>query len=166
MKHGSPSHDRTHHHDRRRFLGAAFLYKSRTLVRPQSSQIISSSLMHEAHRRYWDHAAETFRSVLRPSLQADHSLRALTQWKRSPWAIRKLEQDSADLSDLNRRQHRSAERCGVSSMPRHCPVVATQAEGGVVDVLIRRSAVQRLRDRRARGRNRCRSIRASVSSVQ
>ena len=56
-----------------------------------------AAIMDEAHRRYWDTTAEIFESVLQPSLSPDQQLRSLTQWRRSPWAMRRLEEDSEVL---------------------------------------------------------------------
>lgn len=53
--------------------------------------------MNAAHGIYWDKTAEIFHSLLHPSLPPDRSLRSSTQWKRSPWALRELDEDSTAL---------------------------------------------------------------------
>jgi hypothetical protein len=54
----------------------------------------ASALLHNAHKRYWDHVHEGFLRILKPSVAADSKLRSLTQWRRAPWGIRLLEEDS------------------------------------------------------------------------
>ena len=54
----------------------------------------ASALLHNAHRQYWAHVHDTFFRILTPSMPADPKLRTLTQWRRSPWGIRLLEEDS------------------------------------------------------------------------
>lgn len=54
----------------------------------------ASALLHNAHQIYWDHVHDTFVRILNPSLPADRRLRSLTQWRRAPWGIRLLEEDS------------------------------------------------------------------------
>jgi hypothetical protein len=54
----------------------------------------TSALLHNAHKRYWDHVHETFIRCLNPSIPADPRLRSLTQWRRTPWGIRLLEKPS------------------------------------------------------------------------
>jgi hypothetical protein len=56
-----------------------------------------SNLLHEAHQTYWDAAEEIFQRILQPSLQPDDKLRRLTQWKRSPWALRLLDEGAEVL---------------------------------------------------------------------
>jgi hypothetical protein len=56
-----------------------------------------SNLVHEAHQTYWDATAEIFQRILQPSLQPDDKLRRLTQWKRSPWALRLLDEGAEVL---------------------------------------------------------------------
>ena len=56
-----------------------------------------ASILHEAHRTYWEAAAEAFDSVLNPCLAPDTSLRSLTHWRRASWAIRKLKEKSVVL---------------------------------------------------------------------
>jgi hypothetical protein len=53
-----------------------------------------ADLLNQAHQIYWDTTAEIFDSALHPSLSPDKKLRSLVQWRRSPWALRRLEQDS------------------------------------------------------------------------
>jgi hypothetical protein len=54
----------------------------------------ASAVLHNAHNRYWDHVHEGFLRILNPSMPADPKLRSLTQWRRAPWGIRLLEEDS------------------------------------------------------------------------
>jgi hypothetical protein len=54
----------------------------------------ASALLHNAHKRYWDHVHEGFLRILNPSMPADLKLRSLTQWRRAPWGIRVLDEDS------------------------------------------------------------------------
>lgn len=54
----------------------------------------ASALLHNAHCRYWDHVHDTFVRILNPSIPADRRLRSLTQWRRAPWGIRLLDEDS------------------------------------------------------------------------
>jgi hypothetical protein len=55
-----------------------------------------SDLLNQAHSLYWDAAASIFDS-LQPMLSPDRSTRTLTQWRRSPWAMRTLEKGSIVL---------------------------------------------------------------------
>ena len=57
-----------------------------------------AAIINEAHRIYWDKAADTVRSVLQPSLEPDRSLRTLCHWRRSPWAVRELDEVSTVLA--------------------------------------------------------------------
>jgi hypothetical protein len=52
------------------------------------------ALLHNAHKRYWDHVHQGFLRILNPSMPADPKLRSLTQWRRAPWGIRLLDEDS------------------------------------------------------------------------
>jgi hypothetical protein len=54
----------------------------------------ASALLHNAHNRYWDHVHEGFLRILKPSVAADSKLRSLTQWRRAPWGIRLLGEES------------------------------------------------------------------------
>jgi hypothetical protein len=45
----------------------------------------ASAVLHNAHKRYWDHVQEGFIGTLNPSMPADPKLRSLTQWRRAPW---------------------------------------------------------------------------------
>jgi hypothetical protein len=54
----------------------------------------ASALLHNAHMRYWGHVHDTFFRILTPSMPADRKLRTLTQWRRAPWGIRLLDEDS------------------------------------------------------------------------
>jgi hypothetical protein len=54
----------------------------------------ASALLHNAHKRYWNHVHDEFLRILKPSVAADSKLRSLTQWRRAPWGIRVLEEDS------------------------------------------------------------------------
>jgi hypothetical protein len=54
----------------------------------------ASAVLHNAHKRYWDHVHEGFLRILNPSMPADPKLRSLTQWRRAPWGIRLLDEDS------------------------------------------------------------------------
>lgn len=56
-----------------------------------------SALLENAHRIYWDHVDTVFKSVLNPSIPSDPQLRQATQWRRSPWGIRILDEDSKFL---------------------------------------------------------------------
>jgi hypothetical protein len=56
-----------------------------------------AELLNQAHQSYWDTTAEIFASNLRPSLSPDESTRVLSQWRRSPWAWRRLDKDSEVL---------------------------------------------------------------------
>ncbi len=56
-----------------------------------------ASVLHEAHRTYWEATAAAFDSVLRPSLSPDRSLCSLTHWRRSPWGMRDLDKASEVL---------------------------------------------------------------------
>ena len=62
-------------------------------------QSIHSALMANAHRTYWDCVHEVFSQTLGPNLRPDTKLRSITQWRRTPWAIRTLEKGS-DILDL------------------------------------------------------------------
>jgi hypothetical protein len=62
------------------------------------NQLRQSALMSNAHTLYWDRVAEIFDETLRPCLQADRRLRSVTQWRRTPWALRRLEKDSHILN--------------------------------------------------------------------
>jgi hypothetical protein len=53
-----------------------------------------AAVMARAHEVYWDRVREIFDRVVRPSLPADEKLRSVTQWRRAPWGIRVLEEDS------------------------------------------------------------------------
>jgi hypothetical protein len=57
----------------------------------------NSALMENAHRVYWDHVNAVFKSILNPSLEPDSALKQATQWRRTPWGIRTLENDSSIL---------------------------------------------------------------------
>jgi hypothetical protein len=54
----------------------------------------ASALLHNAHKRYWDHVHEGFLRILNPSMPMDPKLRSLTQWRRGPWGIRLLGEES------------------------------------------------------------------------
>ena len=54
----------------------------------------ASAVLHNAHKRYWDHVHQRFVRILNPSMPADPKLRSLTQWRRAPWGIRVLDEDS------------------------------------------------------------------------
>jgi len=54
----------------------------------------ASAVLHNAHKRYWDHVHDEFLRILKPSVAADPQLRSLTQWRRAPWGIRLLTEDS------------------------------------------------------------------------
>jgi hypothetical protein len=54
----------------------------------------ASAVLHNAHKRYWDHVHQGFLRILNPSMPADPKLRSLTQWRRAPWGIRVLDEDS------------------------------------------------------------------------
>jgi hypothetical protein len=56
--------------------------------------------LYDAHSAYWDAATETFQSLLHPSLLPDRFLRSGVQWRRSPWALRKLEEDDKIILGL------------------------------------------------------------------
>jgi hypothetical protein len=56
-----------------------------------------SGLLDEVHPIYWDTAASIFDSVLHLFLSPDDQLRILTQWRRAPGALRKLDKDSMVL---------------------------------------------------------------------
>ena len=56
-----------------------------------------SALLENAYRIYWDHANDVFEKILKPSLQADRQLRQATQWRRTPWEIRTLDEPSTIL---------------------------------------------------------------------
>jgi hypothetical protein len=58
-----------------------------------------AALMANAHYQYWDRVSEVFSEKLGGNLQPDRKLRSLTQWRRTPWAIRTLEKPS-DILDL------------------------------------------------------------------
>ena len=58
-----------------------------------------AALMANAHNQYWDRVSEVFSETLCGSLQPDRKLRSVTQWRRTPWAIRTLEKHS-DILDL------------------------------------------------------------------
>ena len=56
-----------------------------------------SALMENAHRLYWEHVNAVFKSVLNPSLGCDPRMKEATRWRRTPWGIRTLEDNSAIL---------------------------------------------------------------------
>jgi hypothetical protein len=58
-----------------------------------------AALMANAHNQYWDRVSEVFSETLGGSLRPDGKLRSVTQWRRTPWAIRTLEKAS-DILDL------------------------------------------------------------------
>ena len=58
-----------------------------------------SALMDSTHANYWDHVSEVFTETLCGSLRPDGKLRSVTQWRRTPWAIRTLDENS-DILDL------------------------------------------------------------------
>jgi hypothetical protein len=58
-----------------------------------------SALMANAHEIYWDNVSEVFTETLCGSLRPDGKLGSVTQWRRTPWAIRTLEEHS-DILDL------------------------------------------------------------------
>jgi hypothetical protein len=53
-----------------------------------------AALLANVHRRYWDVVSDIFVQVVNPSLTPDLQLRRLTQWRRSPWGVRVLENES------------------------------------------------------------------------
>jgi hypothetical protein len=50
----------------------------------------TSALIANAHAIYWDHVDSVFIDIASPSIGADRKLRSVTQFRRSPWAIRIL----------------------------------------------------------------------------
>jgi hypothetical protein len=56
-----------------------------------------SRLMHEVHCAYWDHTAKAFSTILRPARHPDRAMRIITQYRRVPWGVRKLEEPSEIL---------------------------------------------------------------------
>jgi hypothetical protein len=58
-----------------------------------------AALMLNAHNQYWDRVSEVFSETLGGSPQPDDQMRSVTQWRRTPWAIRILEKHS-DILDL------------------------------------------------------------------
>jgi hypothetical protein len=61
-------------------------------------QAAHSALMANAHNQYWDRVSEVFLEILGGQLRPDNKLRRVTQWRRTPWAIRTLDEDSKILN--------------------------------------------------------------------
>jgi hypothetical protein len=59
-----------------------------------------SRLMHAVHRTYWDHTAARFSRFFPVAVRPDPALRTITQYRRLPWGMRKLDQP-AELLDLD-----------------------------------------------------------------
>jgi len=53
-----------------------------------------SAFMSNVHQVYWNTALEVMQRVLSPPRAADRSMASYTQFKRTPWGIRKLDDDS------------------------------------------------------------------------
>jgi hypothetical protein len=53
-----------------------------------------SAFMSNVHQVYWNTALEVMQRVLSPPVAADGSMASYTQFKRTPWGVRKLEKDS------------------------------------------------------------------------
>ena len=58
-----------------------------------------TGVMATVHRRYFDHLVRLSSEILRPSVQADMTLRSHSQYRRMPWGLRRLEKDS-DITGL------------------------------------------------------------------
>lgn len=67
------------------------------VVASPESNLMRSKLIGEAHNFYWDHVEGLFRTILNPEIEADRKLRAVTQYRRTPWGLRKLEKASLIL---------------------------------------------------------------------
>jgi hypothetical protein len=80
--------------DTRHLIGASFDATSaeRWLHRDEQSAIMDG-----VHQICWDRANEVMHSILNPSMTADQSLRKYTQFRRTPWGIRKLKEPSEIL---------------------------------------------------------------------
>lgn len=58
-----------------------------------------TAVMATVHRRYFDHLVKLSSDILRPSVQADMTLRSHSQFRRTPWGVRRLDKDS-DITGL------------------------------------------------------------------
>jgi hypothetical protein len=63
----------------------------------------TAALMQNVHNIYWDHARTLIEEILDPPRPVDLAMRALTKWRRMPWAIRAIE-EGKDCSFLNLKQ--------------------------------------------------------------
>jgi hypothetical protein len=68
-------------------------------LRQGEHQSRHSALMENAHAIYWDCVSQVFSELLGGGLKPDRKMRSITQWRRTPWAIRTLEKHS-DILDL------------------------------------------------------------------
>lgn len=92
----------------RRSVHFHFVYSTKHLVcapydqdassRSTFNRIRVSELMHAVHWLYWDHTAAAFSRFFQAGPRPDPALRAITQYRRVPWGMRKLEKPGQLLS--------------------------------------------------------------------